>query len=73
MARSILDNVDDGQESNSDKNGQPSPVSVLEPPFEEESPSSLEFKEITNDFHGSFPAPYLILTTCLLLCTLHSS
>ncbi|KAG0565974.1 hypothetical protein KC19_7G028200 [Ceratodon purpureus] len=48
-ARNILDNVDDGQESNSDKNGQPSPVSVLETPFDEESPSPLEFKEITND------------------------
>lgn len=53
-ARNILDNVDDGQESNSDKNGQPSPVSVLETPFDEESPSPLEFKEITNDLQGMF-------------------
>ncbi|XP_024396119.1 uncharacterized protein [Physcomitrium patens] len=38
------------QDSSSDKNGQPSPVSVLDLPFEsEESLSPLEFKEITND------------------------
>lgn len=51
--RNIAGNVDDGQEANSDKNGQPSPVSVLEPPFGEESPSPLKFKEITNDLQGS--------------------
>lgn len=54
----ILHNVNEaGQDSSSDKNEQPSPVSVLDPTFEsEDSPSPLEFKEIADDFQGQLPS-----------------
>jgi len=45
---------DDNLDSNSDNSVQPSPVSVLEAPFEEESPC-LAFKESTNSVQGSYP------------------
>lgn len=47
----ISNKVDDELDSNSDNNGQPSPVSVLEAPFEEECPS-VEFKEIADSLKG---------------------
>jgi len=53
---------DDEQDSNSDNIGQPSPVSVLEAPFEEESPC-LEFKEITNSLQGSYPQLFYTLSS----------
>lgn len=53
-AQDIPSKVDDEDDSNSDNNGQPSPVSVLEALFEEESPC-LEFKETTNNFQGCKP------------------
>jgi hypothetical protein len=56
MKRDVADRlvVDDGVAADLmfHKSEQPSPISVLESPFEEESPSPLEFKEITNDLQG---------------------
>ncbi len=56
MKRDVADRlvVDDGVAADLmfHKSEQPSPISVLELPFEEESPSPLEFKEITNDLQG---------------------
>lgn len=42
----------EGADFTFDKNEQPSPISVLESPFKEESLGALESKEITNDLQG---------------------
>ncbi|OAE27007.1 hypothetical protein AXG93_1774s1170 [Marchantia polymorpha subsp. ruderalis] len=53
LATDTLENGDgDGaSETSVEKCGQPSPVSVLDSPFEAEIPSPVEFKELTSDLH----------------------
>ncbi|KAG6551502.1 hypothetical protein Mapa_006925 [Marchantia paleacea] len=53
LATETLENGDgDGaSETSVEKCGQPSPVSVLDSPFEAEIPSPVEFKELTSDLH----------------------
>lgn len=71
-ARNIPNKVDDEQDSNSDNNEQPSPVSILEAPFEEESPC-LEFKEIANGLQGCYPWLSIFYTLSSSVLCLYSN